>query len=88
MSRFSSTVMWGKTRRPSGQWAMPRSRTCGGEQSAMSSPSNMMLPRAGRSSPEIARRVVLLPAPLAPIRATSWPSQRESDTPFSAATLP
>ena len=67
---------------------MPRFKICGGEQRAMSSPSNLMLPREGWSRPESERSIVLLPAPLAPISATIWPLSTESDTPLSAATLP
>ena len=43
---------------------------------------------AAGNKPEIAFRVVVLPAPLAPIRATSWPRPTVSDTPFTAVTLP
>ena len=42
----------------------------------------------GRTSPEIARRVVLLPLPLAPSRVTISPAPTVSDTPSSARRLP
>ena len=38
--------------------------------------------------PEIVRRVVVLPAPLEPISATSSPSATDSDTPWRARMLP
>ena len=40
-------------------------------------------PRSVRRSPEIALRVVLFPAPLAPRRATMPPSGTASETPFN-----
>ena len=54
----------------------------------MASPMNSMLPlvtspRSVRSRPEMALSVVLLPAPLAPRRATMPPSGTASDTPFN-----
>src|SRR5437867_4590027 len=50
--------------------------------------SKTMRPALGRSSPEIARRVEDLPAPLAPIRQTSSPCAIERSMPRSAATAP
>ena len=52
----------------------------------MRSPANSMLPlvtspRSARSRLEIALSVVVLPAPLAPSRATMPPSGTDSDTP-------
>ena len=38
--------------------------------------------------PEIARSVVVLPAPFAPSTATIWPSSTASETPSSARTGP
>jgi hypothetical protein len=37
-------------------------------------PKKLMVPDVSRTSPEIARKVVLLPAPLAPNRPTASPS--------------
>jgi hypothetical protein len=37
------------------------------------------LPRCGRTRPLIARSVVVLPAPLAPISVTTWPSSTAND---------
>jgi hypothetical protein len=71
--KFSITVMEGKTRRPSGQWATPSCRMRRAEALVMSSPSKMSRPPAGVTSPEIALSVVVLPAPFAPISVTSSP---------------
>ena len=54
----------------------------------MSVPSNTIVPLAAVSSPEMAFRIVVFPAPLAPIKATSCPRPTVSDTPFTAVTLP
>ena len=47
-----------------------------------------MLPAEAVSSPLMVRRVVVLPAPLAPIRETISPSFTVSDMPSSACTAP
>ena len=54
----------------------------------MSRPSNTIVPAVGCNNPEIAFKVVVLPAPFAPIKATSWPLPTVSDTPLSAVTWP
>ncbi len=54
----------------------------------MSSPRKVMRPEAGVSTPEIARNVVVLPAPLAPISVTSSPWFTSIDSSRTAATLP
>ena len=73
-SRFSRTVRNGNTCRPSGTSAMPSSaRSCDGSR-VMSWPRNVIAPARGCSSPAIARSVVDLPAPFAPISATISPS--------------
>src|SRR5215472_16123046 len=77
-SRFSLTDMVGKSCRPSGTWAMPRATTWEEGRPSSRSPANSMAPvRSGRR-PEIARRVVVLPAPCPPISATTSPSWRRS----------
>ena len=48
----------------------------------------MTAPSDGRSRPEIVRSVVVLPAPLEPMSATSSPVATVSDTPCSARMLP
>ena len=88
MSRFSWTLMYGKMRRPSGQWAIPRERICCAEALEMSSPSKTMRPAAGASSPDTAFRVVDFPAPLAPIRVTNSPRLTTMDRSRTALTFP
>ncbi len=47
-----------------------------------------MLPAVGASSPEMQRRVVVLPAPLAPIRVTISPGMTRSAMPLSTVIGP
>ena len=54
----------------------------------MDLPSSKMSPPAGFKSPEIACSTVLLPAPLAPIKATISPSRTVSVAPRTARMLP
>src|SRR3990172_4564445 len=56
--------------------------------SSMRRPSNRIRPWRRRTSPDIARRVVLLPAPLLPIRVTISPGFTSSETPRSAMMPP
>ena len=58
------------------------------EAEVRSVPSNVIAPCDGRSRPEIARSVVVLPAPFAPISAISSPVSTRSDTPWRARMLP
>ena len=51
-------------------------------------PWKVIDPAAGRSSPEIVRRVVVLPAPLVPIRVTTSPSSTVKLMPLTALILP
>ena len=88
MARFSATLICGNTRRPSGQWAMPWASTLRGSVPVMSRPAKWMLPERAGMSPETARSVVDLPAPLAPTNATSCPSSTLSESPFRAVTVP
>ena len=65
--------MRSKHLRPSGDCEMPMlTISCGGV-SPISLPSNRIEPSRGGVSPEIERRVVDLPAPLAPIIVTISP---------------
>ena len=50
-------------------------------------PANLISPLLIRTSPEIERKVVLLPAPLAPMMVTMPSSGTAISMPFSAATL-
>src|SRR5258706_2798511 len=86
--RFSRTDRLPKIRRPSGQCEMPRATIRSVDARWMSAPSNVIAPGEGRSSPEIVRSVVVLPAPFEPIRATSSPSATRIDTPWSERMLP
>ena len=86
--RFSSTVRSGKTLRPSGTWAIPFATMTSGGRPSMRSSSSRISPVESFSSPEIARSVVVFPAPFAPIRVAIPPLLTESDMPRTAATLP
>ncbi len=70
--------------RPSGTCAMPSATISCGATPVIDVPASRTVPRDGRTSPEIARRVVVLPAPFAPISVTTWPSSTEKLTPLSA----
>ena len=87
-SRFSRTVMRGNTWRPSGEWLIPARTISLGASRVMSRPANRMVPDAGRIRPLIARSVVVLPAPFAPISVTISPSSTVSDTSCSAVMRP
>src|SRR3990172_575667 len=54
----------------------------------MSIPLNLTCPPRERSRPEMVRRVVDLPAPLAPIRVTISPSSTLNETPCKAWIAP
>ncbi len=84
MRRFSSTDNPAKTRRPSGTCTTPRRTISSGASRSRRTASTLMLPAEVRRSPEIARSAVVFPAPLAPSRATIWPSLTLSVIPFSA----
>ena len=86
--RFSSVVRCSNTRRPSNTWTRPILVISNGRMPSMRRPSNSMLPlvtspRSVRSTPEIAFRVVVLPAPLAPSRVVILPASTAIETPFS-----
>ena len=77
--RFSSTVSSAKIRRPSMTCAMPRRTRAVAEARPTGAPSNstspaVMRPSWNDSSPVRARSRVVLPAPLAPSRATTAPA--------------
>src|SRR6476660_9656792 len=88
ISRFSRTVSAAKTRRPSGTSAMPAAvRACAGRR-VTSTPSKRIFPFLEGIDPATPRMVVLLPAPLAPIRVTISPSATSNDTSRTAGTSP
>ena len=78
------TVMPGKTPRPSGAWIRPSATRRCALTRVMSRPSNHTEPDVSGRSPEIARIVVVLPAPFAPSSVTSSPSCTTNETPCSA----
>ncbi len=86
--RFSNTVIRGKMRRPSGDWAIDRRAIRWVGKPVMSLPSKLILPRRARGAPKIVIIVVDLPAPLAPISVTISPLLTSMSTPFSAWILP
>lgn len=80
--------MPGNTPRPSGDWPIPSStRLCPGV-FEMSWPLNVIRPLVSGRSPEIVLSVVVLPAPLAPMRETISPSSTWMLMPLRAAILP
>ena len=88
ISRFSVTVMRGKSRRPSGDCAMPRFTIWCAGTDVMSLPWNRIDPWRGRLRPLIERSVVDLPAPFAPSSVTISPSRTSSEIPLSAWIAP
>ena len=91
--KLSSTVKFSKTRLPSNTCVTPRLTTvCGGSRSSLSPSSSTVplvtSPRSARSRPEIAFRVVVLPAPLAPSRVVMQPFSADRETPFSTKMTP
>ena len=59
-----------------------------GDRAVMSSPWRWMRPWAGFTRPAMERRVVDLPAPLAPMRVTIFPSGTSKVMPFTASMPP
>jgi hypothetical protein len=86
--RFSNTVMRGKMRRPSGDWAIDRRAIMCVGKLVMSTPSNVIRPWRARGAPKIVIIVVDLPAPLAPINVTISPLLTSMSTPRSAWIFP
>ena len=80
--------MPGNTPRPSGAWMRPSVTRLCALTPVMSRPSNHTEPDVSRRSPEIARIMVVLPAPLEPSSVTNSPSCTTSDTPCSALMRP
>ena len=74
--------------RPSGACAMPRATSrCEGRR-VTSSPRKRTRPPEGSSIFETARSVVVLPAPFAPMSATTSPAGTSSEMPRSASMAP
>ena len=66
---------------------MPSRATASGDFRPIGFPSKRISPDR-RTVPEIARSVVVLPAPFAPSTETDSPFSTVSDTPWSALTAP
>ena len=79
--------MLGKTWRPSGTWITRACAIARGEAPEMSLPSRVMVP-VFFTTPEIAFRVVVLPAPLAPMMQQIVPSRTSREMPFRASIEP
>ena len=84
--RFSSTDSEGNTWRPSGTWQMPIRTISWGLVPVISLPLNSIVPPALSTRPEMDISVVLLPAPLAPMRQTISFSSTWKEIPRSAMT--
>lgn len=79
--------MSGKGLPPSGTRETPSSTIAWGDNSSILQPWNSTIPARGASMPEMALRSVVLPAPLAPIRATISASPTARETLHNAWTL-
>ena len=82
------TVMPGKMLRPSGAWLMPSCTSWWAGTPARSRSWKRMRPLVRGRRPEMVFRVVVLPAPLPPMRVTISPASTCSEMPLSASTLP
>ncbi|CAM5226657.1 hypothetical protein SALBM135S_08193 [Streptomyces alboniger] len=81
-------VMRGKMWRPSGEWARPRETIWSARYLRRVFPLNLMLPPTGLRRPERVRSVVVFPAPLVPMRVTTWPASTVKEMPLTASILP
>ena len=82
MRRFSSTVSVVKVPRPSGTWAILSRTISSVAMPLMSLPSNRTEPSV-RTMLQMARSVVVLPAPLAPSRVVMPPASIAKPTSYS-----
>ena len=73
MRRLSSTLSSGNVPRPWGTWAIPARTMASADESTIDWPANVTFPERW-IVPEIARIVVVFPAPLAPSTTTISPS--------------
>jgi hypothetical protein len=67
---------------------MPAATIAAADLPTSSSPSSLMEPARGASTPAMLSISVVLPAPLGPRRQVIWPRAAVSDTPFNASILP
>ena len=84
----SSTPRLGKMPRPSGTCSRPRRVIRSAGWPVMSSPPNRTQPAMAGIIPEMARSVVVLPAPFAPSRATISPSSTSRSMPNTTGMRP
>ena len=77
-----------KILRPSGLWAMPLEIKSCAATPCISSPAKTILPLRGGRMPWMERSVVVLPAPLEPMRVTTSPSSTVSEIPRRAWMCP
>ena len=82
--RFSTMVMRVNVPRPSGTITRPWRTRSQAPWPRTLRPMNSMLPPEAACVPVIAFSVVVLPAPLAPIRLTSSPAPTLKETPLTA----
>ena len=85
--RLSMTLRPEKVPRPSGTCATPMRAISSGFLPQMSSPNSDISPLVW-IIPQIARNVVVLPAPLAPRRAVTWPPGTSKSIPCNMAPCP
>src|SRR5664279_1329461 len=88
ISRFSSTDISGKSCRPSGTKTRPRLAFACGDILVTSSPFIRTRPPQEGTLPMMVRRVVVLPAPFAPMTVVILPACTSSDMPHSTCTSP
>ena len=86
--RLSVTDMVAKTRRPSGECASPSLAMVKDSMPSVRWPFKLISPAVGLIMPEIARMVVVLPAPLEPISVTTLPLGTSIEMPCRTCTLP
>ena len=75
-------------RRPSGTREIPDATISSGLTFWIGLPSNRISPALGGTMPEMDMRVVVLPAPFAPIRVMISPSDTSMERSFNTWTLP
>ncbi len=87
MRRLSSTVRSTIVPRPCGTCAMPAAAICSGRRPMIECPAKFAAP-VPSIIPEMARSVVVLPAPFAPRMTTTSPTSTEKSIPCSTRTAP
>ncbi len=88
IQRFSSTVRFGNTPRPSGIVQTPERARASGRAPVTSTPIMWMCPPVGESWPLIAASVVVFPAPFGPSSPTMAPGGTTRSIPRSTSMRP